>query len=109
MDWTIKIWDARGWKFRRQIRDSFGGIEGVAFAPDSRHLAWGSTDSSVKVADATTGEILETLRGHTSRVMSVAFSPDGKRLASASLDGTIKVWSIPPVIGVAHLGRPQPR
>jgi WD40 repeat protein len=66
-------------------------VNSLAFSPDCRLLAWGSTDATVKVWEAATGEV-RTLRGHTSWVQCVAFSPDGKRIASASLDGTVKIW-----------------
>jgi WD40 repeat protein len=79
----------------RELHDPSGGVQSVAFSPDNRLLAWGSTDATVKVWRAATGEI-QTLRGHTNWVEGVAFSPDGQQIASGSLDGTVKLWSVRP-------------
>ncbi len=91
---SIKLWDTQTWKQKDVLRDPTGGVKSLAFSPDGRLLAWGSTDATVKVRDAVTKEI-HSLRGHTSWVKSVAFSPDGKWIASASLDGTVKLWLAP--------------
>jgi WD40 repeat protein len=67
----------------------------VAFSPDGKRLAWGSSDATVKVWDETSSEV-HTLRGHTGWVNSVAFSLNGQKIASASADGTVKIWKVPP-------------
>jgi WD40 repeat protein len=64
----------------------------VAFSPDDRLLASGSTDRTVKLWDVTTGKMVGSLAGHTASVTAVAFSPDGKLLASAGADGVVQLW-----------------
>ena len=69
-------------------------VESVAFSPDGKTLASGSSDKTVNLWDVSTGTELRTLKGHSGWVNSVAFSPDGRTLASGSLDRTIKLWEV---------------
>ncbi|KAE9987513.1 hypothetical protein EG328_002498 [Venturia inaequalis] len=68
------------------------GVNSVAFSPDGKVLASGSSDKTVRLWDTGTGAALQTLEGHSDGVRSVAFSPDGKVLASGSDDKTVRLW-----------------
>jgi len=70
-------------------------VNAVAFSPDGRHLASGSSDKSVKIWDVDTGKEIWTFRlEHIIAYNSVKFSPDGRYLASAEADGFIRLWDI---------------
>jgi hypothetical protein len=69
-----------------------GEVNSVAYSPDGRRIASGSSDSDVRVWDALTGTELAVLGGHKGYVNSVRYSPDGRRIASGSDDGTVRIW-----------------
>jgi WD40 repeat protein len=102
-DGTVRLWDVAtgqqrsGFTFLAPfISDGTtrNWMTGVAFSPDGKLLATGSTDGIVRLLDPSTGEELRQLTGHTDWIVirGVVFSPDGKTLATASIDGTIRLW-----------------
>jgi serine/threonine protein kinase len=68
-------------------------VNAVAWSPDGRRIASGSSDETVQVWDATNGSNIYTYSGHSNLVEAVAWSPDSKRIASASWDNTVQVWN----------------
>lgn len=64
----------------------------VAFSPDGRFLAGGTTDGQILLWETATGKYLRSWRGHLTLITSVAFSPDGQQLLSASEDRSLRLW-----------------
>ncbi|MCH8274414.1 MAG: hypothetical protein IH851_06475, partial [Armatimonadetes bacterium] len=74
-----------------------GAVTSVAFSPDGKILASGSTDGTIKLWHTATGRQLRTLSGIEGDVTSVAFNADGKQLVSGSWffdTGRVTVWDI---------------
>jgi WD40 repeat protein/uncharacterized caspase-like protein len=70
------------------------GIYSVAFSPDGKTLASGSSGKTIKLWEVSNGRLIRSLDGHGKHVEIVVFSPDGKTLASGSLDNTVKLWDV---------------
>ena len=71
----------------------FGNV-GLAFAPKSNLLAYGSPDKSILFFFGGPDDTSKVMMKHDSVINSLAFSPDGSMLASGSDDLTIRLWRV---------------
>jgi WD40 repeat protein/tRNA A-37 threonylcarbamoyl transferase component Bud32 len=87
---VVWVWDVAGGTGKlltatprlkgNRMEDS--GVNCLAYAPDGKTLAVGTTrESSVLVLDAETGDELQRFRPEAGWIVSIAFTPDGKTLA----------------------------
>ncbi len=70
-----------------------GGINSVAFSPDSRYILTASQDGTAKLWDARTGYLLQDFKGHELWIDKALFSPDGTKILTLSNDNTGKLWN----------------
>ncbi|WP_329244384.1 helix-turn-helix domain-containing protein [Streptomyces sp. NBC_01478] len=70
-----------------------GKVLSVAFSPDGRTLATGSTDEAMRLWDTATGTLRATLSDRAGGVRAVAFSPDGRTLADGGMHG-LELWDV---------------
>ncbi|MGV0106389.1 WD40 repeat domain-containing protein [Nostoc sp. DSM 114160] len=66
----------------------------LAFSPDGKFIASGSSDSTVCLWDITGNPTAQFLLGHEQEVNCLAFSPDGKFIVSGSIDGILCLWNL---------------
>ena len=67
-------------------------VDSLAFSPDSRFLASGSSDKTVRVWEVSRKRAVHTLEEHKNDIYALAWFPDGKRLISGSDDHTLMIW-----------------
>jgi WD40 repeat protein len=81
----------------QEVIDELSGhssfVMSVAWSPDGKKLATGSTDITVRLWSVSSGQ--ETiLAGHTSFVLSLAMSHDGRHMASSTGDCALRIWDL---------------
>lgn len=76
------------------------GVTAVAFAPESRSLAYGAGDASVVMQPLPTGPA-SRWKSHRLTIGDLTYSPDGKQLASFGHDNRLIVWDIARATAIA--------
>ena len=91
-----RLWDATTFQELPTIRRVLQGVHSVAFSPDSKRLAIGSSGiEAIKLWDVESRQELLTLEGEGSMFFRTAFSPDGNDLGSMSKAGDLHLWRAP--------------
>lgn len=102
IDSTVRIYDVRDpvhpVDLSGPIVSSVSYALTVAFRPDSRILAVGSSDKNIYLWDIrdprAPARIGPPMGGPTNYVYALAFSPDGTTLAATNTDSTLWLWDV---------------
>lgn len=74
-----------------------GWVDTVAFSPDGKIIASGSSDQTLKLWDAASGKLLRTIKVYPrggGLVESVAFAPDGESVVAVSQYKLLQQWDV---------------
>lgn len=89
------VWDRDGGSRKPPpLFHAEGGIQNVAFGPDSRSVLVRDSEDRVRLWDVSTGNRIGPAPGQTG-MARVAFSLDGRHLAVAGKWGRIALWETP--------------
>jgi len=76
------------------LRSGDGEVTAVAFSPDGRFVASGTSDGPIHTWDVRAGRMsVAPLVGHRGAVACVAFCPDGSLIASTGADRLVRLWN----------------
>lgn len=98
LDGKVRIWDVgdrdRDPQLVRTLLGHAGGVNSVAFVPESRLVLSASSDGTTREWEATSDDSMLTLRGHRQGVLGVAVDSSGEAAVTTSLDRTARVWNL---------------
>ena len=89
---AVQIWDAITGRKLNAYQSPGNSVKVVAWSPDSRTIAAGSTNGTVRVWYADRAS--QTYHSDSSAVLNITWSPDGGSIATGNLDGGIWVWKV---------------
>jgi WD40 repeat protein/tRNA A-37 threonylcarbamoyl transferase component Bud32 len=69
-------------------------VTALAFSPDGKLLACGTSKGRVRLLAVPTGERVGLFSAHTRMIQQIAFHRDGELLATSANDGQVRLWSI---------------
>jgi WD40 repeat protein len=115
---AIELLDAATGKQAHRLEGQAGQISALAFGPDGRTLAAGTTDfvpggsrPSVVLWELASGQVRARFTGHMGGISCLAFAPDGRTLASGGTDTSVLLWDLagdaPRPAGPARLGEQE--
>ena len=93
-DQTVKLWEVASGLLLHTLPGHADRSRCVAWSPDGRTLAYGSSDKAIWLWDVEEDRCRTVLHGHTADVYGMAFTPEGTRLLSGSADGMLCVWDV---------------
>ena len=93
-DEGVILWDVANWTKVADLKGRVYYGESIAFSPDSRLVASGSTDGTVRFWNGNSGALIYLKKTHLDTIHSIDFSPNGRYLATVSSDRTVRLWDV---------------
>jgi WD40 repeat protein len=87
----LQLWEVASGKLLLSRVATADTLNGVAWSPDGKSIAFGGADTSLHVVAADSGDQLIEQGAHSDWVLDAAFSTDGKFVVSGSRDQSLKL------------------
>jgi len=87
---SFRNWSS-GTRLGRELAHKYA-INGMAFAPDGKHLVTAGTDATVRIWDVAGGKPIGQPMRHPSAVQEARFTPDARLLLTGGQDGVVRTW-----------------
>jgi WD40 repeat protein len=100
---AIELFDVASGRLTHRIVEKGRSFHGLAFSPDGRTLAAGSTTDYVSLWDVGNGTLIRKLAG-AGIAYAVAFNPAGTMIAAGGGDGVVGLWDAATGSRLASLG-----
>lgn len=78
--------------FQREFERMPGPVQAMAYAPDGKSLALGSTGGEARIFQAEDKKRLATLKGHGGAIFAIAFHPSTNWVVTGGYDGRVRVF-----------------
>jgi WD40 repeat protein len=88
----VILWDAASGRRLRTLGGHHSWVLSLAFAPDGKTLAAGTSEYTIVLWDVESGRRLHSLKTAFKDVMHLAFGGGGRVLVAASTDGRVTAW-----------------
>jgi WD40 repeat protein len=90
----VWLWDVASRRCVTKLRAFRQAPEALAFHPEGRLLAAGSTDGLIRLWDTVNLKEVAALDWKVGPIRALAFAPDGMTAAAAAPKGTVVVWDV---------------
>lgn len=90
----LQVWDVEKRELKLSLPVTYDTIYGASWSPDSQHIAFGCSDSTVRAVEADSGKQILFMGSHNDWALDTVWSVKGEHLVSVGRDMTAKLTEV---------------